>query len=447
MKITLIRYHDEGNVNTRLPSSLNEIQGALPPLGIAYLAAVLEEDGFAVSIIDAQAMNYTAGEVRDILKKDLPDLAKECGSKVIIGGTHLEILPTETLSYDFIDYGMMGEGELALRQLARVLRDNTDVSDVPGLVYRKDGKIIQNPMGMVEDLDTLPFPARHLLPNDRYSSIIGLHPVTTMFAGRGCPFKCGFCFKQHSDSNIRFRSPEKVVDEMEHVVKTYGVREIMFYDDTMTMSKKFMHAFCDEIIRRKLTVKWEAPSRVDTVDEPMLRKMKQANCIRLRFGVESGNAEILKLMNKKITLEKVKSVFDLTRKIGIERFAYFIVGYITETPETMRDSIRFAHAIKPDLVMFTVATPQPNTSLNDLAVEQGFVSPHYWQDFTLGKKMDRIPFFVPDAEQWVKKAYRSLYFDPWFVMKKLSQVRSFDQFKKMAVAGMALLKFRMSGKE
>ncbi|MFC1817394.1 B12-binding domain-containing radical SAM protein [Thermodesulfobacteriota bacterium] len=466
MRITLIRYHDKGNINTRLPQSLNRVQGHLPPLGIAYVAATLERAGFSVSIIDAPAMNYTRDDVLTLLKKDQPtlvgvttmtssfhgaleacSLAKEAGATVLIGGVHLEIYPEQSLYYDVVDYGIVGEGEESFVKLAEALRDGSDVSTIPGIAFKKDGRVVVNGCVLVSNLDSLPMPSRHLLPNNRYSSIIGLHPVTTMIASRGCPYHCGFCFKQAADKKVRFRSAKSVVDEMAHVVEKYGVKEIMFYDDTLTMNRQFVTDLCEDILSRGLTVKWEAPSRIDTVDREMLTLMKRANCIRLRFGVESGNPRILKLMNKKITLDQVREVFSITRKLGIETFAYFIIGYITETEETIKETIAFAKSLKADLFMFTVATPYPGTPLYTLARELGFIKGDYWEDLTLGRNTERLPFFVDNADKWVKRAYRSFYFDPLFVLKKLRSVRSFDQIKKMLSAAGGLLFFKMSDKD
>lgn len=462
MRITLIRYHDKGNINTRLPQSLNRVQGHLPPLGIAYVAASLERAGFSVSIIDAPAMNFARDDVLTLLKRNKPtlvgvttmtssfhgaleacSLAKEAGATVVIGGVHLEIYPEQSLSYDVVDYGIVGEGEESFVKLAEALRDGSDVSTIPGIAFKKDGKVIVNGTVLVSDLDLLPMPARHLLPNNRYSSIIGLHPVTTMIASRGCPYHCGFCFKQAADKKVRFRSAKNVVDEMAHVVEKYGIKEIMFYDDTLTMNRQFVIDLCEDILSRGLTVKWETPSRIDTVDREMLTLMKRANCTRLRFGVESGNPRILKLMNKKITLDQVREVFSITRRVGIETFAYFIIGYITETEETIKETIAFAKSLKADLFMFTVATPYPGTPLYTMAQELGFVKGDYWEDLTLGRNAERLPFFVNNADKWVKRAYRSSYFDPSFVFKKLRRVRSFDQITKMLTAAGGMLFFKM----
>jgi anaerobic magnesium-protoporphyrin IX monomethyl ester cyclase len=310
MKITLLRYHDEGNINTRLPESLNKNQGVLPPLGLAYIAGALEKAGHEIMFIDAVAENLTRDEVRKKIKDfktqivgvtcltptilgalEACEISKECGAIVIIGGVHLEVYPKETLSYNFIDYGIIGEGEETVVELVDTIENNKPVNNILGIAYKENNEIKINPARIVKDLDSIPMPARHLLPMDKYNSVISLHPMTTMMSSRGCPFHCGFCFKGETDKVLRLRNPIKVVDEMEYVVKQYKVKEIMFYDDTFTWNKKHVEDICHEIIKRGLKIKWEAPTRVNTVTEELLELMKKAGCRRLRYGVESGDSQ------------------------------------------------------------------------------------------------------------------------------------------------------------
>jgi len=463
VKVLLVRPRDSGNINTRLPESLNKRQGVLPPLGISYIASVLEKAGHDVKIIDIVALNLSTEEVQHLMCEFMPDvtgitamtptihgaletarIAKENGSITVLGGPHLSVFPQETLSYPFVDFGVNGEGESVMLELVERLAQGLESDDVQGLIYRKNGIVCVNPSMIVNDVDSLPFPAYHLLPMARYSSIIGLHPVSTMISSRGCPYQCHFCFKQPSDKNIRFRSPERVVDEMEFLVDRYGIKEIMFYDDVMTAKRSHVVGICEEILRRGLKVKWEAPARIEHVDESMLALMRKSGCIRLRYGVESGDEGILKLMNKGITLEQVKNVFRITKKAHIEDFAYFMIGYAHETPDTLQRTIDFALELDPDLVMFTVVTPLPKTPLYDLARREGLVSSDYWQEFTLGKrKNERIPYFVSDAEQWANKAYKRFYFRPRYILNQLSRVHSWNALKKVWRAFLGLIMFNM----
>jgi radical SAM superfamily enzyme YgiQ (UPF0313 family) len=297
---------------------------------------------------------------------------------------------------------------------------------------------------IVEDVDSLPFPAYDLLPMHRYNSIIGLYPVSTMISTRGCPYQCRYCFKQPSDRKFRFRSPRNVVDEMEYLVKKYKVKEIMFYDDVMTLNRSNVVGICEEILLRNLKVKWEAPTRIEHIDKELLNLMYKAGCIRLRYGVESGDEKILELMNKKINLKQAKEVFKLTKDTGIEAFAYFMIGYADETETTIRKTIKFALELNPDLVMFTVVTPLPQTPLYDFARKTGLITSDYWREFTLSNiRNQRIPYFFPGAERWVKRAYLKFYLRPAYVLKKLSKIHSWDAFKKSLQAFQGIFMFEM----
>jgi len=461
-KVILVRYHDKGNINTRLPESLNKVQGVLPPLGIAYIAAFLEQNGVNVSIIDVQGLNMTSAEFAKAIEDKKPDIVaitcmtptfhgaleaakmcKKAGATVVLGGSHISVYPKESLQPDFVDFGIVGEGEYTLAELVDALENESDYSTIKGLAYKKDGNVIINQARIVKDIDTLPFPAYHLLPMKKYSSVIGLHPVSTMISSRGCPYRCGFCFKQPSDKVFRTRNPYSVVDEMEMLVTKHGVKEIMFYDDTITVKRSHIEGICNEILKRDLKVKWESPTRIDLVDKELLTLMKKAGCIRLRYGVESGDPRILELMNKKITIDRVQEVFALTKKVGLESFAYFIIGYATETPHTMQGTIDLAKKINPDFVMFTIATPYPQTPLHTLSVTNGLIDPDYWRKFTLGEDVGRMPYLIPDAEEWIKKAYRSFYLRPSFIFKKAKKLRSWSTFKKYCAGAWGLVRFNM----
>ena len=462
-KVILVRYHNTGNINTRLPESLNRVQGVLPPLGIAYIAAVLEKNGITTQIIDAPGLNMTSQEFKEAIQREKPDIVgiacmtsnihgaleaakicKENGAITVLGGPQLAVYPEETVSYPYVDFGIIGEGEYSMLKLVQSIEAEKDISSIRGLIYKKGKKIITNEAQIIDNLDELPFPAYHLLPMNRYSSVIGLHPVCTMITSRGCPYQCGFCFKQPTDKRFRMRSPKNIVDEMEYLIKKYGVKEIMFYDDTISVMREHVEGICKEIINRELKIKWESPTRIDLVDEELLKLMKKAGCIRLRYGVESGDPVILKLMNKQITLDRAVHVFDMTRKIGIESFAYFIIGYITETPETMQRTIDFAKKLDSDFAMFTIATPYPKTSLFSLSVERKLIDPDYWKKFVLSKDVGRMPYLVPDAEKWMKKAYRSFYLRPRFILRKVLQLKSINALKKYVRGAWGLVWFSMT---
>ena len=180
-----------------------------------------------------------------------------------------------------------------------------------------------------------------------------------------------------------------------------------------------------------------------TADKDILVLAKKAGCLRLRYGVESGDPEILKAMNKNITCSQVEAVFKLTRQTGIEAFGYFMIGYLHDTPESMRRTLDFAKRLDADLVMFTITVPQPKTLLFDQVRAEGIIKTDYWRDFTLGKQVERFPSLVPDAEKWLALCYREFYFRPSFIIKSISKIRDIDAIRRHMSAFLGLINFKL----
>jgi anaerobic magnesium-protoporphyrin IX monomethyl ester cyclase len=446
MRVMLLRAKASKMQNTRLPMALSREVGPVMPLGIAYIAASLRANAIEVALLDAEAEGLDLTAVRQRIIEYSPDIvgitsmtptvhddlalalvAKECGCLVVVGGPQANAMPKETIAFPQVDFCILGEGEFPMVRLVQALQKKENLEEVPGLVFKgHDNRVITNHPYVVENIDSLPIPARDLLPYDLYHSIISRGRLSTLVIGRGCPFRCSFCFKQPSDSKVRFRDPSKVVDEVEQVVGRYGVREINFVTDTMTANRDFVESFCHEILKRKIKISWIAPTRADCVSEDLLRLMKKAGCRHLRFGVESGSPRIRKLMNKNIDNNQMIRAFHIAHRVGMETFAYLILGYLSETEEEMQQTLQFVSQLNPDLVMFNIATPLPETPLFDQAVEAGLVQPDYWRKFVLGETTERIPYLVRDTDKWIVKAYRGFYFSPRFIFKRIISLRPYD---------------------
>jgi len=264
-----------------------------------------------------------------------------------------------------------------------------------------------------------------------------------MITSRGCPFKCGFCSKQPSDKKYRTRSPRNVVNEMEEVTEKYKVKEIMFYDDVITLKRGHIVGICEEILRRGLDVKWESPTRVDCVDKELLKLMRRAGCIRLRYGVESGDPQTLRLMNKKTDLSHVREIFRFTQETGIETFAYFMIGYLGETLESYKKTLNLALSLRADLAMFTIATPYPGTPFYKMAESMSLIEKDYWKKFTSGTNgSSRLPYFIDNAESLIRMAYRKFYLRPGFILKKATKIDDFLTLRKYLNVAKALLFFK-----
>lgn len=310
------------------------------------------------------------------------------------------------------------------------------------MVYKEKNKIKYNsPKSYVKDLDSLPFPARHLLPNKRYFSIHADYPFTTLMTSRGCPFNCGYCFKGVFDRIIRFRSPKNVVDEVELCLEM-GFKEIWFYDDVFTLNKKRTTEICTEIIDRGLDFKWTAISRVDTVDYNLLKIMKKAGCRRIRYGIESGDQEILNSMRKEITLDTAKKTIELTKKVGIETLCFFMIGYPGEDEEKIRKTIGYSIELDPNWAMFSNTVPFPGTDLLEIANKNGLLEDkNYWKKYVLGKTTDRIPYQFPNLDTWVEMAFKRFYFRPKLILRTASNLRNINQMKRYMFGLWALINY------
>nr|MBC7244091.1 radical SAM protein [Chloroflexota bacterium] len=413
-----------------------------PPLGLAYLAAVLERDGHQVRIFDFALDPYTALEddVRPVCAFDphligitamtsvyhsaleIATLLKAyLGRPIVIGGPHATVYPERILAESpVIDYVVRGEGEETIRELVHVLYDSGDLSTIKGLTYRLRGEILSNPdRPLITDLDNLPFPARHLFDLKRY----GLctpdgQPMLSILSSRGCPYNCSYCFKGIVGRTYRQRSPENIIAELKQVIDQYGIRNFYFIDDLFTIDQRRLEAITEQLINEKLDIRWQCLGRVDRVNVEILRKMYAAGCRRIHFGIESGNEEVLQRIGKGIKLEQVRQAVRWAQEAGIQVKGYFMLGLPGDTEETMQQTVDLAVALNLDEAMFSLTTPFPGTRLWDELVKKK-PETEYNQDFTRAyyytdPDEELVPFLnvseVSDTvlSQWMRKAQRAL---------------------------------------
>jgi len=473
MKILLINPPRHNEILADNPAFIDEERGYNPPLGLLYLAGYLKKKKFYnVFGLDAQVeqLNYN-DEFEQRVKNINPDVIgitvmtftlidvlktislirkveKELNKKIVIvlGGPHTHLFPEETINLEGVDYLIKGEGEEPFFNLLKALEGKGELSEINGLVFKKDNAIINNPVNaLIDDLDKLPFPDRELLPIEKYNSILSSGKiVTTMFTSRGCPFQCSFCDRPHLGKKFRARSAQNVVDEMEECLRL-GIKEILIYDDTFTVDKQRTLDVCDEIIKRGLNFIWDIRARVDTVDVEVLKKLKQAGCIRIHFGVEAGTEKILRVLNKGINLDQAEIAFKEARKVGIERLGYFMIGSPTETKGDINKTIEFAKKINPDYVSITILTPYPATKIYQMALEQGVVKKDYWREFA--KKPEKGVVTQYWEKELTKKElfellngfYKKFYGRPSYILKEFLKIRSFKDLIKKAKAGFKIL--------
>jgi len=436
---------------------LSEVGNMQPPLGIGYLGAVLEKAGFEVIILDAPPLGWAIERIVCEAKKFLPDcigisvstvdfnkvvrlagaLKKSLNSPIIIGGPHVTALPDEAMEFSCFDIGVIGEGEETIVELIQVLIEKGDLRKVDGIVFREGKNLVRTaPRLYIKNLDSLPFPARHLmLPLSSYHPTPATYkklPVGTMITSRGCPYRCSFCFRGVFGSKWRFRSPENVVAEMEVLISRFGAAEIRLWDDTFNADPERVKAICRLIIKRGLRFPWTCLGRVNQVGRQMLTLMKKAGCWQISYGIESGNEEILASINKGITKKMVKKAVEATYQAGIQSLGFFILGLPGETEKTMEETIQFAKSLPLNAANFTIATPYPGTDLWFLAQERGFLENISYDKLLVN--LPEKPYFVPEgleAEtilEYERKAYKEFYRTPKFILRQLGEIESLPEF-------------------
>lgn len=472
MRILLINPPNLNQISSVLPAALEEERGKNPPLGLLYIASYLKEKekDCEIKLIDAPTEELDYPQLKEMIKKFAPQIVgisamsftiidalktaaavKENNpqTKVVMGGPHPHIFGKETLDLGNSDFMVLGEGEKTFHQLVQNINNEEKLKEIPGLIfYDKNHNLINTGLHQfIENLDELPLPARDLIDNKKYFSVLGTsNLVTTMITSRGCPYQCIFCDRPQLGKRFRARSYKNVVDEMEECLQKHGIKEFLIYDDTFTINRQRVVDICDEIIKRGLPITWDIRARVNTVDKELLLLLKRAGCQRIHYGVESGTQKILDVLRKGITLEQIKNAFELTKKAGIQTLAYFMIGNPLEIKEDILQTIKFAKKLNPDYVHITITMPFPATCLYFLALEKRVIGKDVWMEFAKNPSQKFIPpiwsenFNKEELHDLIKKAYREFYFRPGYLFKRIFAVRSLGEFLRKARAGFKILK-------
>jgi anaerobic magnesium-protoporphyrin IX monomethyl ester cyclase len=436
------------------------------PIYLAYIVAVLEEAGVEVCFVDAVMEEMSIPDFGQAVAEIRPELvviecstpsihhdlesaraAKEGGENTFVAltGSHPTFFHEQILAENpFVDAVCRGEAEITIRELALSLAGGESLSGVMGLSYRDgEGVRVNPPRPHVEDLDELPFPARHIVRHEGYRAAIysGDSP-TAMVSSRGCPYHCVYCLWPDTlyGHKFRARSAVNVVDEMEHVVRDYGVDEIYFDDDCLTISKKRVLEMCKLLLERGVDVDWIVQARVDTVDREMLAAMKEAGCHYMLFGVESGSPKMLEIMKKRITLDSARQAFKDCRDLGIKTQAFFLFGVPGETQETIEETIEFAKEIGADSTQFAIVIPHPGTQLYQTCVDNDWLVFDSWEDFSAENSLIETEQLTrQDVERARIRAYSRYYYRPGFVVRSLLGVRSLQDLKRLLRGGKSVL--------
>lgn len=381
-----------------------------PPLGLAYVAAVLEKEGIEVKIVDMHAERMTISDLQDHITSFQPDIVgigtltptfyraieeaqaiREIDPDIVIvfGGVHPTFLYDQILQdYPCVDFVVIGEGEYTMLDLVKTLDNGRDVKDVEGLAYRQDRTIHKTrKRPAIQNLDELPIPARHLFPMDSYPKF----RRGSISTSRGCPFRCIFCsasaFNGHK---VRYHSVERILEEIELLKSEFGCNEITFNDDLFLFDQERISRLCQEIKERDLGIKWGCDARIDSVTPALLKTVAEAGCTTILFGVESFSQKVLDAIGKQYRVEDAKQVLKWAREAGVLSQVTLVLGLPGEDDETFKETLSFIEEFKPEAAWAFFLSPYPGTEIYD--------NPEKFGITILSRQWDRYGDFEPATE-------------------------------------------------
>lgn len=431
----------------------------MPSLGLGYIASVLRNNGNNITLLHSLQRNFSFKDFRNFINENNFDvigiqmftyditpvkkhlsIIKKLKPKtiVILGGYHPSGV-RESIFKEFpeADFAFLSEVEIAFPELLEQLqKDNPDFQKVPNLMWRKGNSVIVNPVKVVEDLDTIPFPAWDLMdpreyPKAPHGAFFKSFPTAPIIITRGCPMECTFCAgKAVTTRKIRKRSIKNVIEEIKLLKENYGVNDFLIEDENFTLHKKHVKEFCETLLILKMNITWSCPSgvRLDTLDEDMLKLMERAGCHSLAVGIEFGSQRIHDLTRKHLTLETIKKKMSYFRKVHIKTTGFFMFGIPGETKKEMMQTIKFAKSLNIDRAQFNNFMPLPGSQLYVELREKGM------------KRIDHDHFFVHDVgyvpetmtrkmmKNIQRRAYLEFYLRPKIIMGLLKEITSFNHF-------------------
>ena len=428
----------------------------LPPTDLMYLASIAENCGFEAIIRDySQGGNFEA-DLKEIqpnylvaniatptFKSDMmaAQLAKEIVPSIctIVKGAPFLTYNTNTIYENpFIDYVIMGEAELTLKDILDGVPDN----EILGICYRENFQPVKNDKRpFIDNLDILPFPARHLVDNSIYKRPDNGKVQAVVKVARGCPFHCFFCLATPvSGAKVRTRSPENIVAELKECVEKYNIKNFLFWSDIFNFNREWTLELCQKIIESGLKITWSSNTRADTMDDEMAKMMYKSGCRLVSIGVESGSQKMLDNIGKKITLDDIRNTVKILKKNKIKIYNYFVIGLPWETEETVEETIKFAIELDSNFISFYTATPLPGTKyfayamLNKLVEGNLDFRSAYYEPVVRSEHLSKERIF-----ELHKQAVKRFYLRPKFILKTLLSLRSFAEVKNYFIAGMNLL--------
>lgn len=445
---------------TKSYGELKSFSNPQPSIGIAYIVAVLKEDRHEVKVIDAYVSGYSLVEILNLIQRHAPDvvgisvltpsaevvyeISRNIRTlfpqiKIVMGNMHASLFSDEILSRNYADFVVHREGELTMRELLRAIESGGNIGEVRGISFKENGAIVNNPpRSHILELDKLPFPAWDLFPLGKYSTdprteIKNGAVEMQILATRGCPNQCTFCSSRTErslGSKYRMRDPKSIVDEMAYMHERYASEVFSFTDLAFPLVRRHAVDFCNEMINRGLNkkLKWVTECRVKPLDEELLKLVKKAGCVRVCYGIESGNDKTLQLLRKNFTTEDVRRAVKTAHEAGLDVDGMFMIGLPEETEESIKRTIDFAIELNPRYAIFNIFVPYPGCDLWDILMSQNKITFKSWSDFTSYPTYSGgIPVYVPEGLSKEKLmelqrcAMRRFYLRPKFI---------YDEFKR-----------------
>lgn len=436
----------------------------LPSIGICILAAVLRDKGYKCEVIECEALGkspeetasliaqkkpayvgitsttsviFDAAYIASLIKKELPD------TKILLGGAHLSAVPTDTLEkFESFDIGVIGEGEVTIVDLIDTLEAGKDLANVKGIIYRDGDKLnITERRELINDLDSLPYPAHDLLNPKFPENYLPMFnnfirsPAVSAVTSRGCPSKCTFCDRTIFGNRYRFHSADYVFKYLKYLKSEYGIRDFLFYEDTFIVSRARVKDLCNLIIDSNEDFLWTCLGRIDSFNEEVMKLMKKAGCWQISFGIESGSSKVLETINKRIDLKEVEHVVHRVKKIGMRVKGLFMIGNPSETLETIMETIKFSRRIDIDEFTCSALMPLPGSEVAKVAHEYGKYDGN-WKGLNTANVVF-VPFGLKkeEIENLRLEAIRGFYLRPKIIISYLFFVIKNPLFIKNILMG------------
>ncbi len=454
-----------------LVTPLNRSYVIMPSLGLGYLASVSRIKGHNVDIIDCMKERMSIEDFGHFIKNnlydviglqvfsyDLPSLKKYLSlikrnnpdTITVAGGAHPSGDPFGILDFlPELDYAFKGEAEIGFPIfLDKITQKKSDFSDVPGLIYRRDGEIIVNPPKVIDDLDTIPMPAWDIIKPETYpeaphGAFTKQFPTAPIIITRGCPFSCTFCAgKSITGHKVRARSIDNVMEELRYLHKR-GIREFHIEDENFTANRSLVIEFCERILKEGLNMSWSLPAgvRIDTLQRDMLELMDRAGCYSMALGIEFGSQRVMDMTKKRLTIEMVKEKLRLFEGLNIKKTGFFLFAIPGETIEEIEDTIRFALELPIDRAQFNNFMPLPGSELWNKLKKEGRLGNINWDRFFVHDVAYVDKGINPsDIKRLQRKAYIKFYLRPRIIFGLVREVRSLRHLKFLLIRFIDALK-------